>query len=121
MNEYLPVAILMLIAGAIGAIMMFMGGLIRPKKYDKVKNSVYECGMPEFSDARKRYNVRFYIVALLFCSLRCRNSVSLSVGCRFRRYRGFYGLVAMFMFLIILVIGFLYEWKKELWNGCNDE
>ncbi|GAB1535910.1 NADH-quinone oxidoreductase subunit A [Geovibrio sp. ADMFC3] len=111
MNEYLPVAILMLIAGAIGAIMMFVGGLIRPKKYDKVKSSVYECGMPEFSDARKRYNVRFYIVALLFVLFDVEIVFLYPWAVAFGDI-GLYGLVAMFLFLIILVIGFLYEWKK---------
>jgi NADH-quinone oxidoreductase subunit A len=111
MNEYLSIAILIAIAGAIGVIMLFVGGLIRPKKYDKVKYSVYECGMPEFTDARKRYNVRFYIVALLFVLFDVEIVFLYPWAVAFNEI-GLYGLVAMFMFLIILVIGFLYEWKK---------
>jgi NADH-quinone oxidoreductase subunit A len=111
MNGYLPVAILMLIAGAIGGIMVVMGAIVRPKKYEKIKNSVYECGMPEFSDARKRYNVRFYIIAMLFVIFDVETVFLFPWAVSFDNI-GLYGLVEMILFLIILVFGYFYAWRK---------
>lgn len=111
MNEYLPVAIIFLIACFIGISMLLLGRLVRPSKYEASKFSAYECGVPAFSDARKRFNVKFYIVALLFVLFDVEIVFLFPWAAVFFGI-GIYGLAAMFLFLIILIVGFLYEWKK---------
>ncbi|WP_022851211.1 NADH-quinone oxidoreductase subunit A [Limisalsivibrio acetivorans] len=111
MNEYLPVALMFLIAGLIGAVTMVVGGIVRPRKYGKVKNSVYECGMPEFSDARKRYNVRFYIIAMLFVIFDVETVFLFPWAVSFDMI-GLYGLIEMILFLVILIFGYFYAWRK---------
>ena len=111
MGEYFPVGIMFLIVAAIGFIMISVGALIRPKKYEKIKYSVYECGMPEFTDARKRYNVRFYIIGLLFVIFDVETVFLFPWVVAFDKI-GVTGLIAGNMFLLILVLGYFYDWRK---------
>jgi len=66
MSAYYPVFLIFLIAVVVGLIMVYIGIFVRPNKPDKSKLDVYECGVPVFGDARRRYNARFYIIAMLF-------------------------------------------------------
>ena len=111
MNPYIPVVILMVLAGIIGVTMIFVGGIIRPSKPDRVKSSVYECGMPAFSDARKRYNVRFYIIAMLFVIFDVETVFLFPWAVSFDVI-GIFGLIEMILFLIILIFGYFYAWRK---------
>jgi len=111
MNPYVPVVILLVVATIIGCVMMFVGGLIRPSKPEKVKSSVYECGMPAFGDARRRYNVRFYVIAMLFVIFDVETVFLFPWAVSFDMI-GLFGLIEMILFLIILVFGYFYAWKK---------
>lgn len=111
MNPYIPVVILLLLSTAIAVIMMFVGGLLRPSKPDKVKSSVYECGMPAFHDARKRFNVRFYIIAMLFVIFDVETVFMFPWAVAFDAI-GLFGLIEMILFIVILIFGYFYAWKK---------
>lgn len=111
MSAYLPIAIMFVLAALIGLISMSVGIFIRPKKYEKVKNSVYECGMPEFGDARRRYNVRFYVVAMLFVIFDVETVFLFPWAVAFDML-GIFGLIEMILFIVILVFGYLYAWRK---------
>lgn len=111
MGAYFPIGIMFLIVSAIGIIMINVGALIRPKKYDKIKYSVYECGMPEFTDARKRYNVRFYIIGILFVIFDVETVFLYPWAVSFDLI-GIFGLIEMILFIVILVFGYFYAWRK---------
>lgn len=111
MSGYLSVVVMLVIAALIGIISVVVGGLFRPYKPDKVKLSVYECGMPEFSDARQRYNVRFYIIAMLFVIFDVETVFLFPWAVAFD-VLGIFGLIEMIIFIIILVFGYFYAWKK---------
>lgn len=111
MSPYLPIVIMLLMAALIGIISMVIGVLIRPSKPDKSKLSVYECGVPEFGDARKRYNVRFYVIAMLFVIFDVEIVFLFPWAVAFDKV-GLLGLTSVFVFLIILIVGYFYDWKK---------
>ena len=108
---YLPVLVFMVIAGAI-AVAMVGGSLLaaHQKPYPE-KVSAYECGFEPFDDARRRFDVRFYLVAILFIIFDLEIAFLFPWAVSLHRTGGF-GLIAMGVFLFILVIGFAYEWKK---------
>ena len=85
--------------------------LASPSNPDPEKLSAYECGFDAFDDSRMEFDVRFYLVAILFIIFDLRNCFSFSLGDIFRKFRSF-GFWSMMVFLAILTIGFIYEWKK---------
>lgn len=111
MSPYLPIALMLIISALIGVITITVGFIIRPKKPEKVKLSVYECGMPEFSDARKRYSVKFYIIAMLFVIFDVETVFLFPWAVAFDMI-GIFGLIEMIIFIIILVFGYFYAWRK---------
>jgi NADH-quinone oxidoreductase subunit A len=111
MSGYLPIVLMLIVSALIGLIIMLIGVLIRPKKPEKVKYSVYECGMPEFGDARRRYNVRFYVIAMLFVIFDVETVFLFPWAVAFNML-GIFGLIEMILFIVILVFGYFYAWKK---------
>ncbi len=111
MSGYLPIVLFLLIAGALGVIVMFAGAIVRPKKYEKVKFSVYECGMPVLDENRKRLNVRFYIIAMLFVIFDVETVFLFPWAVAFDMI-GLFGLIEMILFIVILVFGYFYAWQK---------
>jgi NADH-quinone oxidoreductase subunit A len=111
MSGYLPIVLMLIVSALIGLISMLVGVLIRPKKPERVKYSVYECGVPEFGDARRRYNVRFYVVAMLFVIFDVETVFLFPWAVAFDML-GIFGLIEMILFIVILVFGYFYAWKK---------
>lgn len=111
MSGYLPIVLMLIVSALIGLISMLIGVLVRPKKPDRVKYSVYECGMPEFGDARRRYNVRFYVIAMLFVIFDVETVFLFPWAVAFDML-GIFGLIEMILFIVILVFGYFYAWKK---------
>ena len=111
MQEYLPVLIFLGIATSIGLVLLGLGFLFGSGRKDAEKLSPYECGFEPFDDTRTKFDVRYYLVAILFIIFDLEIAflfpwaVSLDVV-------GKFGLVAMGIFLAVLVVGFMYEWKK---------
>jgi NADH-quinone oxidoreductase subunit A len=94
-----------------GLIPMLLGLKLGPRKEDAAKDSPYECGFEAFEDARMQFDVRYYLVAILFIIFDLEIAFLFPWAVAIREV-GLIGFVSMAIFLIILTIGFVYEWKK---------
>ena len=109
--QYLPVLLFILVGLAVGALCLGMGQLLKPHKPDAAKNSPYECGFEAFEDARMKFDVRYYLVAILFILFDLEIAFLFPWAVSLDAI-GFFGFMAMMIFLAILVVGFVYEWMK---------
>jgi NADH-quinone oxidoreductase subunit A len=108
---YLPLVIFIGVAGVIGLVLLTMAFLVAYKQPDPEKLSAYECGFNAFDDARMKFDVRFYLVAILFIIFDLEVSFLFPWAVAYGQL-GVYGFVSMMLFLAVLTIGFMYEWKK---------
>ena len=111
LSEYLPILIFLVIAILISAILPAMSWMIARQKPDSEKLSTYECGFAPFEDARRRFDVRFYLVAILFIIFDLEIAFLFPWAAAFREV-GLFGFWSMMIFLGILTVGFIYEWRK---------
>jgi NADH-quinone oxidoreductase subunit A len=113
--NYLPILIFLVLASALAALMLGLGSLFgrlgSTKPNDPAKLSRYECGFEAFEDSRARFDVRYYLVAILFIVFDLEIAFLFPWAVSLSRI-GSFGLVSMGIFLGILVVGFIYEWKK---------
>jgi len=110
-GAYLPVIIFIGVALAIGMALMIAPFLVAVSNPDPEKVSAYECGFKAFDDARMKFDVRFYLVALLFIIFDLEVAFLFPWAVAFKE-AGLFGFWAMMIFLAILTIGFIYEWRK---------
>ena len=111
LQNYLPVLIFMVIGVLVGLIAPTLGYLLSPKRPYPEKLSSYECGFPPFDDSRSPFDVRYYLVAILFVIFDLETAFLVPWAVVFREL-GWFGLISMGMFLLLLTVGFIYEWKK---------
>lgn len=111
LENYLPVLIFIIIGLAVGGVMITLGFVLAPHKPDSEKNSAYECGFEAFENAHMKFDVRYYLVAILFIIFDLEIAFLFPWAIVLDDI-GMFGYVAMLIFLGILVIGFIYEWKK---------
>ena len=111
LSDYLPILVFIIIGLALGLIMLGAGSLLSTHKPNSEKNSPYECGFPAFENARIPFDVRFYMVAILFIIFDLETAFFFPWAIVLRKI-GWFGFYAMMMFLGLLVIGFIYEWKR---------
>jgi NADH-quinone oxidoreductase subunit A len=111
LENYFSVLVFIVIAGAVALLMSITGYILSPKKPNKAKLSAYECGFDPFSDARLPFDVRFYLVAILFIIFDLETAFLVPWAIYFR-HLGWFGMAAMGLFLGLLLLGFVYEWKK---------
>lgn len=108
---YFPVLIFLIVAAVLSVIIVVIPHLLAVNKPDANKLSAYECGFDAFSDARKKFDVRFYLVAIIFIIFDLEIAFlfpwAISLG-----KIGIFGFWSMIIFLVVLTIGFIYEWKK---------
>ena len=109
--EYFPVLLFIIVAVGVGVVPMILGKLVAPNRPDPEKLSPYECGFEAFEDARMKFDVRYYLVAILFIVFDLEIAFLFPWAVSLDSIGGF-GLVSMGIFLGILVVGFIYEWKK---------
>ncbi len=109
--EYLPILIFLVIAAVIGLALLTLGSLLGPKHPDARKRSPYECGFEAFEDARMKFDVRYYLIAILFIVFDLEIAFMFPWAVVFREL-GLLGLVEMALFLALLLVGFVYCWKK---------
>ncbi len=109
--EYFPVLVFLGISTVIGISLVVIGGLLGPRNPDSEKLSPYECGFEAFEDSRMKFDVRYYLVAILFIIFDLEIAFLFPWAIVLDQI-GTFGLVAMAIFLGVLVIGFIYEWKK---------
>ena len=111
LDNYLPIMIFIAIGIAIGVGPIVLGFLLSPHKPDAEKNSPFECGFEAFEDTRMRFDVRYYLVAILLIIFDLEIAFLFPWAVVLDSI-GMFGFVAMLVFLGILVIGFIYEWQK---------
>ncbi len=111
LHNYLPILIFLVVAAGLGGLLIVLGFLLGPRRPNAEKLAPYECGFEAFEDSRMKFDVRYYLVAILFILFDLEIAflfpwaVSLDVVGRF-------GIAAMMVFIGLLVVGFIYEWKK---------
>jgi NADH-quinone oxidoreductase subunit A len=115
LDQYLPVLLFILVGIAVGVIPQaagwLLGSAIGVNKPDAQKNSPYECGFEAFEDARMKFDVRYYLVAILFILFDLEIAFLFPWAVALKEI-GPVGFWSMMVFLAILVVGFVYEWKK---------
>jgi NADH-quinone oxidoreductase subunit A len=109
--DYLPLVVFIAVATMIGLALLIAPFLVAYKQPDPEKLSAYECGFNAFDDARMKFDVRFYLVAILFIIFDLEVSFLFPWAIVFGEL-GAYGFWSMMVFLAVLTIGFVYEWKK---------
>ena len=112
--EYLPILIFIGLAAVLGGALIVLPLLIAPSKPDPEKLSAYECGFPAFGDARMKFDVRFYLVAILFIifDLEVAFLFPWAITLTDMGAAGAFAFWSMMVFLGVLTVGFIYEWKK---------
>src|ERR1035437_6542887 len=110
-HEYIPIFIFLVVAGAFPVITIMVAKLVRPDSPFKEKLLPYECGIDPVTDARGRYTVRFYIVAILFVVFDVETGFLFPWAVRFRAL-GMFGFIEMLLFLGLLLVGYIWIWKK---------
>jgi NADH-quinone oxidoreductase subunit A len=110
-TEYLPVLVFLIIATGLSLVILVLSYTVSLKKPDKQKLSQYECGFDPFSDARSKFDVRFYLVAILFIIFDLEIAFLFPWAISFGTI-GVFGFWSMMIFLGVLTIGFIYEWRK---------
>ena len=111
LGDYLPILIFLAIAIGLGIVLILAAVVLAVRNPDPEKVSAYECGFNAFDDARMKFDVRFYLVSILFIIF------DLEIAFLFPwavalDHIGLTGFIAMMIFLALLVVGFIYEWKK---------
>ena len=109
--QYLPNLLFLIVATGIGIALILIGNLLGPRRPTLEKLSPYECGFEAFEDARMKFDVRYYLVAILFILFDLEIAFLFPWAVALREV-GLAGFVAVLIFLAILVVGFVYEWKK---------
>ena len=111
LESYFPILLFIAVGIAVGVAPMVLGKLLGPNRPDPEKLSPYECGFEAFEDARMKFDVRYYLVAILFILFDLEIAFLFPWAVVLPDI-GFFGFVAMMIFLAILIVGFVYEWKK---------
>jgi len=111
LENYLPILIFLAVGLGLGMVVLSLGFIAGPRRPDSEKLSPYECGFEAFEDSRMRFDVRYYLVAILFIIFDLEIAFLFPWAVVMKEI-GLFGFLAMVVFLGILVVGFVYEWKK---------
>ena len=111
LENYFPILLFILVGLVVGLGPLILGKLVSPHKPDSEKNSPYECGFEAFEDARMKFDVRYYLVAILFILFDLEIAFLFPWAVVLQEI-GLAGFLAMLLFLAVLVVGFVYEWVK---------
>ena len=111
LQEYVPILIFLGVAAGLGVVLLALGFLIGRGRKDEEKLSPYECGFEAFDDSRMKFDVRYYLVAILFIIFDLEIAFLFPWALAFKEI-GAFGFWSMMIFLAVLTVGFIYEWKK---------
>jgi len=111
LEQYFPILLFIIFGLGLGLLMVGAGSFVSPNRPDPEKLSPYECGFEAFEDARMKFDVRYYLIAILFILFDLEIAFLFPWAVVLPEI-GFFGFASMMVFLLILVIGFIYEWKK---------
>ena len=117
MENYFPILMFVLVGVAVGVLPIAMGFLLAPHRPDAEKNSPYECGFEAFEDARMKFDVRYYLIAILFILFDLEIAFLFPWAAIFKDIVAtesikMFGFVEMLVFVVILVVGYIYAWAK---------
>ena len=115
MVAYLPILVFVLFALVVSVVLMLAGFILSPSRPSPAKCAAYECGFPALSNTRQPFDVRFYLVAIVFLLFDLETAFLFPWALNFRSY-GIVGLMSMLMFVLVLLCGYVYEWKKGALN-----
>ena len=108
---YIPILIFLVVGVAFTTVSLLVARVVRPSNYDRVKMDAYECGVETEGEPRQRYSVRYYVIAVLFVVFDVETVFLFPWAVKYKML-GIYGFVEMALFLGILVLGYVYAWKK---------
>ena len=111
LNDYLAIILFLFVSFALSLGFIILNFLLSPKKPDPEKLSAYECGFEAFSDSRMEFDVKFYLVAILFVIFDLEIAFLFPWAITLNN-TGLFGFWSMMVFLLVLTVGFIYEWKK---------
>jgi len=111
LEQYFPILLFIIVGLGLGVLLLSVGSLLAPNKPDPQKLSPYECGFEAFEDARMKFDVRYYLVAILFILFDLEIAFLFPWAVVLNEI-GLFGFLSMMVFLAILVVGFVYEWMK---------
>lgn len=111
MNPYIPVLIMLAVGAGLGAALSALAGILGPKKPYAAKNEPVECGLPRVTDSREKMSVKFYLTAILFILFDIE-TIFLFLWAKSFKSLGMFGLIEGFTFILILLFGFVYVWKR---------
>ena len=111
LESYFPVLVFIIVGMVMGAVLLAVGFILGPNRPNTEKDSPYECGFEAFEDARMKFDVRYYLVAILFIIFDLEIAFLFPWATVLDKL-GLVGFLAMAVFLGVLVVGFIYEWKK---------
>jgi NADH-quinone oxidoreductase subunit A len=111
LGEYLPILLFLAVSTVVGVALLVLGNLLGPQRPESDKLSPYECGFEAFEDAHMQFDVRYYLIAILFIAFDLEIAFVFPWAVIFRSL-GMVGLIEMGIFLGLLVLGFVYVWKK---------
>ena len=114
-NEYFPILVFLAVAIAISLLFAVIPLIVTRGKPDTEKNSAYECGFESFGDARRKFDVQFYLVSILFIIFDLEIAFLFPWAIVLKQI-GMFGFWSMMMFLGVLTVGFIYEWRKGALN-----
>ena len=110
-EAYVPILILLGVSLANAAVLVGLSHVVSPFRPTSAKSAAYESGMRPMTDARERFSVKFYLVAILFIIFDLETVFLIPWGVHFREL-GLFGFVEMLVFMAVLLVGFIYVWKK---------
>ncbi len=110
-DPYFSVLLLLVVGVGMSVLFVFLSQLLGPKRYEKIKFSVYECGVDPFTSASVRVSVKFYLIAILFILFDLESAFIYPWAVLFRQL-GLFGFIEMAVFVFILLVGLIYAWKK---------
>ena len=111
LDAYIPIFLFILVAIGFALFTLIVAGLVHPRRFNRVKLQPYECGIEPATDARDRYSVRYYLVAMLFVIFDVE-TVFMFPWAVIMDELALFGLIEMLVFLFILVVGYVYAWRK---------
>ncbi|OSI09211.1 NADH-quinone oxidoreductase subunit A [Neisseria zoodegmatis] len=113
--NYLPVLIFIIIGLIAGVVFLTLGNVLGPKRHYAEKDTPFECGFEAFENARMKFDVRYYLVAILFILFDLEVAFMIPWAVVFKDLmvsHGQFAFWSMFVFIVVLTVGFIYEWKK---------
>ncbi len=111
LSQYLPLVVMFVVAGGFAGVMLFLAAVLGPKKLSAIKAATFECGSDPVGDARQRFAIKFYVVAILFIVFDLETVFLYPWAVQFKAL-GWFGFVEMAVFAATLVVGLIYVWKK---------